>query len=111
MSFAIGSLIKKRFHVTSRLGKGGYGTVYKVTDTQDEKAKAMKVIEGIDPDLTEIKNLKYWKYSRNTTTKTANQQGHQKDESSEAEQFNKVYFFNNESFVTVSDKIRNKRKH
>ncbi|PIC12674.1 hypothetical protein B9Z55_027524 [Caenorhabditis nigoni] len=57
MTFANGTLIKNRYHVIGRLGKGGFGTVYKVTDVVDEKAKALKEVKGYDPDLSEIRNL------------------------------------------------------
>ncbi|CAO4387983.1 unnamed protein product [Caenorhabditis nigoni] len=57
MSFVIGSMIKNRYHVTARLGRGSFGTVYKITDIKEEKAKAMKTIGGFDPDMNEVRTL------------------------------------------------------
>ncbi|PIC11661.1 hypothetical protein B9Z55_028943 [Caenorhabditis nigoni] len=51
MSFVVGEVIdgNGKFHVNARIGKGGFGVVYKVTDYVDQREKALKAIGGSDP--------------------------------------------------------------
>lgn len=52
----IGQKLNNRYEVTTRLGKGAMGTVYRATDTQTERDVALKIISGelaVDPAMLE----------------------------------------------------------
>ncbi len=52
----IGQTLNKRYKITSRLGKGAMGTVYRATDSQTSQEVALKVISGelsINPEMLE----------------------------------------------------------
>ncbi|CAP30906.2 Protein CBG11811 [Caenorhabditis briggsae] len=49
MSFVIGEVIDGKYHVNARIGKGGFGVIFKVTDYVDLREKALKTIGGSDP--------------------------------------------------------------
>lgn len=52
----IGQTLNNRYTITSRLGKGVMGMVYRATDTKSGKAVALKIISSeliIDPDMLE----------------------------------------------------------
>ena len=52
----IGLILKDRFNVTTRLGKGAMGTVYRATDLQSGREVAIKVISSelaVDPSMLE----------------------------------------------------------
>ena len=54
------SEIYDKYKIIEKIGYGGYSTVWKVEDIDDNKEYAMKILKS-DPDVTEIgiKEIKY----------------------------------------------------
>ncbi|HUG34078.1 MAG TPA: protein kinase, partial [Anaerolineales bacterium] len=52
----IGQTLNNRYQITSRLGKGAMGTVYRAKDSQTSQEVALKIIASdlaVDPDMLE----------------------------------------------------------